>query len=485
MTISKTSFTLSAMKLASKLRFILLVSTLVLAGAAAFYIFQPILAQMGMTSLLREAGFKQARIERTERIPGGYAFLRINLDGNEFSTIERMTLQAKTLTVEKPVLTGEWKQLKSPDIAGWSDRPRLSSLLGKISARKIETVTLNGGQLDVSLPWVGLIRMEAKGMATLLPDGAVRLQSTLWSVQKKLKTQMTLSGELTQGGHASLDIEVTEGKIDLPNFNAGRIGGWVILNRDRAGKPWDVSGQIMAGTAAIWNVRLNALILSAQGNTDESALTLQASGTDPAATPLAVDMNLRRNGEDNIAATFRADSLGEKRPGAVFIYDSRGQTIESLFNAGNIGIADLGGNVWMKGALRRKGDSAEIDLQEVRLQPLADAFGMLDLTIDGSMTGLLPLGRNADGKLVIQQGLLRSAVPGRLALAGDNLPPPLTANRDDAAKVLNAFLYEKIELLVDGIPFHALSADISVTGKSATEKDAKPTLVTLHTGQDR
>lgn len=486
MTIAAFSSTLPAMKLGSKLRFILVASTVLLVLAGLFYLLQPMLAQMGMTAILREAGFKQARIEKTERRPGGYAFLNATLDGNQFSTIERMTLQGKTLTIDKMVLTGEWKKLNAPDIAGWTGRPRLSALAAKIAARGIGAMTLNGGQLDVSLPWLGLVRLEAKGMATLLPDGALRLQSTVWSVQQKMKTHMTVNGEFAPNGLASLDAEITEGKLDIPGFSASRLGGWVILNRDQAGRAWNISGQLMAGTAALWEMTLNSLVLSVQGTTLESALALQASGggSDPAATPLAVDMTLRRNGEDHIAATFRVDSLGENRPGAVFIYDSRGQTMQSLFNTGNLGIADLAGDIWMKGTLRRDARGAEIDIQEVRLQPLADAFGMLDLTIDGAMTGLLPLGRDQNGKLAIQQGLLRSAVPGHLSLAGNTLPPPLTATRDDAAKILKAFLYEKIELLVSGIPFDTLGADVSMTGKSSLEKDAKPTLVTLQVQRD-
>lgn len=475
------SFNLPVMKLGAKLRLILIAAIALLVIAALFYLIQPTLAQMGMTAILREAGFKQARIDKTERVPGGYVFLKTRLDGNEFSTIENMALQGGTLTIDKLVLTGDWKNLYSPDIAGWTSRPRLSSLLAKITARNIETIMLNGGQLDATLPYLGLIRIEAKGLATVLPDGALRLQSTVWSIQQKMKAQLTINGEFTPKGLASLDVEIAEGKLDIPNVSANRLGGWIILNRDQNSSPWDIGGQIMAGTAALWNVTLNSLTLSVQGTTLESTLALQGSGADPATTPLAIDMNVRRNGEDNIAATFRVDSLGENRPGAVFVYDSRGQTLLSLFNSGNIGIADLGGNVWMKGTMRRDAEGAEIDVQEVRLQPLADAFGMLDVTIDGSLTGLLPLGRDDSGKLVINQGLLRSAIPGRLTLAGGTLPPPLTANRDDAADLLQAFLYEKIELLVAGIPFNKLSADISMTGKSAADKDAKTTLITLQT----
>lgn len=475
------------MKLRKKLRLILIAAALLAAACAVFYLTRPLAAQMQMTALLRDAGFKQARIDATARIPGGYSFTGISLDNNAFSTAERITLQpgqnGRHMTVDKLVLTGDWKNLAAPDIAGWSAQARLLPLLAGLKKSGIETVTLNGGQLDVNMPLAGLIRLEAKGQATLLPDGAARLQGLLWSVQQKMKAQLSINGEFAVNGVASLDVEVTEGKMDMAALTASRMGGWIILNRKTSGAPWDISGQIMAGAASLYGLPLSNLVISAQGTTQDAGVTVQAGGPDAAAgqSPLSIDAQLRRAGEDSLSLTLRSEHFGEGRPGGVLVYDTRAPRVAEMLKTGTIGMADLAGNVWLRGALQpaAHGKGVDIDIQDIRLQPLADALGLTGLAIDGTMTGLLPLVKNDRQHLIVDQGLLRSAEAGKIALDGD-LPAALQSTREDAAKILKSFLYEKIELSVSGNA-EKISGDIAITGKP--EKENKSTLLTLHFGQ--
>ncbi|MBI2233601.1 MAG: YdbH domain-containing protein [Micavibrio aeruginosavorus] len=475
------------MKLRKKLRLILIAAAIFAAGCAVFYLTRPLAAQMQMTSLLRDAGFKQARIDATARIPGGFSFTGISLDNNKFSTIEHITLEpgqnGRHMTVDKLVLTGDWQNLAAPDIAGWSAQARLLPLLAGLKKSGIDVITLGGGQLDVNVPLASLIRLEAKGQVTLLPDGAARLQGLLWSVQQKMKAQLSVNGEFAVNGVASLDVEVTEGKMDMAALTASRMGGWIILNRDTLGAPWNISGQIMAGAASLYGLPLSNLVISAQGTTQDAGVTVQAGGSDAAASqsPLSIDAQLRRAGEDSLSLTLRSEQFGAGRPGGVLVYDTRAPRVAEMLKTGNINLADLAGNVWLRGVLQpaTQGKGVDIDIRDVKLQPLADALGLTGLRIDGTLTGILPLVKNDRQHLAVDQGLLRSAESGTIALDG-NLPAAIQSTREDTARIFKSFLYEKIELSLSGDTQSAFSGDIAITGKPDAEKDAKTTLVTLH-----
>jgi hypothetical protein len=447
--------------------------------AVIFFFGLPVTAQWRMTGVLRDMGFAQAHIGKTIRSPGGYSFEKIRLDNNEFSTVEQIILQGENLTINRPVMTGDWTKLADPDIAGWVMPPGVRGMVAALAKKNIKTVTLNGGQLDISVPLLGIVRLEAKGQMTLMQDGAVRIQSVLWSVQQKMKAELKVKGEFAANGISSMDIEVVDGRLTLPAAAANRLGGWLILNKDSATAPWSVSGQILAGAARAYTLPLNAVIMSVQGTLPDAAITAQAGTPGGDDTTLNVDMHLRRAGEDSISATLRMEPF-EDRPGIVAVYATSAPTMAETMNKGEISLSDLAGVPWMKGRFRRTGETMEMDVQEVSMQPLAEALGIRDLKADGVLTGLLPLRHDEKNQLVIDQGLLRAASRGALEFSGKTLPASVQSTRDDAAKMLKAFDYDFLELSVAGPALDMMEGDISLSGTPSATPDAKPVLIPLH-----
>jgi hypothetical protein len=473
--------------------------------ALTFFLILPMTSQSQTKSLLRESGFTQAHIEKSSKIPGGYSLENISLDNNHFSTIENVTLHTgkngKTLTIDKMVLTGDWKKRLMPEIAGWSPPGQIQDFARMLRKRKIETLILNGGQLDIALPWAGLIRLEAKGQMNLLPDGAIRLQAVLWSVQKQLKAEIQVNGEFAQNGLASIDFEVVDGRVNLEPFIASRLGGWLIINKTAENMPWSASAQLVAGAARLYGLVLNGLTLTTQGTLTDSTLTLQAGGKETDNLTFSADAHLRKNEKNTLSATLRADNVADLiqavanlsnsaettpppalgiRPGAIAIYDSEADTWPGLFSNAGIGLSDLTGKVWMKGAVRKTASGIDLDIQQASLANLAAAFGIDDLDSNGLLTGLFTLSRDDKGAVKIDQGLMRATEPAKLAYSGEKLPAPLQTTRKDALSLLKLFAYDNLEMYVSGPLSGQLEGDISMTGKPLMGTDQKATLITLH-----
>ena len=462
-----------------------------------FFLFaRPMTAQGQMKSVLHNAGFAKISIASSAKMPGGYNYDSISLDPNQFSTIESASLLSgkdghRDLTLNKLVLTGDWRNNILPEISGWAAPRNISALADSLRKNKIDSLTLNGGQLDVVVPVAGLIRLEAKGRLNLLPDGAVRLQAVLWSVQKQLKAEIHVNGEFARNGIASLDFEVVDGRVALDALEASRLGGWLILNKNAGTAPWSVSAQLVAGAAKFKNLALNGLTMSVQGSLQEANVTLQAGGTDNNGTALAVDAQLRAKGKDKINATLRADNSAsllqifsaaetgqlptDTRPGAIVYYESEAETISGLRDSAIIGIGDLAGQLWLNGRLRKTETGMDLDIQQVALQNLGRVFGLDSFTANGVLTGLIPLLRDENGMLRLDQGLLRATQPAHLSYKAGRIPPALTTQRKDALALLESFSYDNLEILIGGPLSGQLEGDISMTGKPGG--DAKATLL--------
>jgi hypothetical protein len=480
---------------------ILIISGLLLAALVALTVFVilPMTSQANVKSILKDSGFAAARVKDVSKIPGGFNLSGVTLDKDEFSTIDNVTLHStadgKILSVDKMVLTGDWTQSLTPEISGWSPRGGFESLSRTMKKNKINTIMLTGGQLDVKVPVAGLIRLEAKGQITRLPDGAVRLQAVLWSVQQQLQAEINVNGEFTPDGLASIDFEVAEGRLNLASLAATRLGGWLIMNKTDTTAPWTISAQVVAGTARLHGIPLNGLTFSTQGSLADSAITLQAGGAENDKTAFAVDARLRQNGKDTISATLRADHFSDildllisapldetadkkNSPGAIAIYDSEADTASDLFKNANIALSDLAGDIWMKGALRKTETGAEMDIQQVAIQHAANALGINDFKSSGTLTGLFPIIRDKDGVLRIEQGLMRATGPSALSYTGKEFPDFLQTTRKDALSVLKLFAYDNMEIFISGPLNNKIEGDISMTGKPSS--DTKATLVTFH-----
>ena len=460
-----------------KIAVICLIALVLLLGAG--YLAMPFLVKNNMVSAFKAAGFTGVKIGATAALGGGnYTFSKIALDPSAFSSVEQIALKRDSagtaLMIDKLVLTVDWKNLAVPDIDGWVRPAGLGDLAVALRKQNITSIALNSGQMDVAIPVFGLLRLEAKGQVTLQDDGSLRLQATLWSIQQQLKAEWRVNGEITPGGIASFDVEITEGKIALADFAASRMGGWIIMNREAAGKPWQISAQVVAGMAQSLGLSLNALTFSVEGNSQQANLTVQAGGTETDKTALALDASFGKVEDDKIIATLRSD---DRR--FIARYAATGKTMADMLNVGTVSLHDLSGVEWMRGAIRKTPEGADFDIQNARAKMLSEFLNLDQIDITGALTGLLPLTRNDKGTITVQQGLIRSAGGGNISLSGDALPDTVQSSRKDAAKALKSIAYDSLEIFVNGPVNDQMEGDISLTG-TPSGKNQKKTLLTFH-----
>lgn len=456
------------------------------------YLSLPFMAGMQVKGILKDAGFQDVKIGGTDKIPGGYVFNDIRLDSNNFSTIKSVTVQsmkdARVISIDKIILTGDWKKWDAPEIAGWVMPEKRSTLIKALRDHGFTSVVLEGGQFDAAVPLIGLARFEARGQVDLLPDGAMRVQSALWSVQKQLKADLRVNGEFGPNNVSSLDVEIGDGRIDIDNIVLSRTGGWLILNKS-GDAPWSLSGQIMAGMAKLYGVTLSSLTFSVEGSAQDAKLTVQGTGND--AISLAGDAQFRTNGLDRVSVTLRADDFStlfqsmaglppapDKRPGGVLVFDANAPVAKDLLKNASFGISDLAGLVWMRGKIRREEAGVELDIQDMLMAQMIAALNIPHLQADGIFSGLLPVSKDKDGHPAFDQGLLQAVQSGgEIRYNGVSLPDGVTSSRDDALSLLKSLTYDKLEVSVNGPLSGDLSGDISITGKT---ENGKATLLTLH-----
>lgn len=471
------------------------VLVVVLAAAAVFG--YPLLQKRGFAQALIQTGFTNAAIGNVKGTKGGTAYGDIALDRSSFSSIESATIQTdkdgKTLSLDKLVLTADWKQNSVPDIEGWTKPASLGPLVAALKDKGIKRIALNGGQMDVAVPVFGLVRLEAKGDATILDDGSLRMQGTLWSVQKQLNVQLRFNGEIAPTGLASFDVEITEGKIALPDFVATRVGGWVITNREATGKPWQISTQIVAGMMQTHALIVNGITMSIEGNTTNAAMTLQGGSSETDRTAISLESKINRNGNDSLNATLY---LNDRT--TVLSYAGAAEQVSGLLKNGTLLARHPNGVTWMRAVLRAPdtgknnaatasnivpNSGADLDIQNAQMGPLVRFTGISDVfKVSGPVTGLLPIRRVQGGGFTIDHGLLRSAGGGTVTLDSDTLPDRLTSTTNNTADLLENFAYDTAEIFVIGKTSEATLSGrpvVKAKGKSKAKTAEKSSQVKL------
>lgn len=474
--------------------------TVILVGG--YFLALPHFTGSALKKTLQGMGFADVSIEQTQNAPDGIALDGITLDSKKLNTIQSVTIRntpdGKTMTINKMALTGDWEKTSMPDIAGMSLPINIGKLTKSLRAQGIKYVVLNGAQIDLIMPLAGVVKMQAKGQLVVMPDGAAKLQATLWSDQKQVKGQVNVTGEFAPDGTSSVDFEIADAKIDLNALVASRIGGWMIFNRTNDTAPWGVSAQIDAGSARVYTALMRTATLSVQGTTQDTSVSLQAAGMEDG-TSVAMDMKLSTINKSMVTVIARTTDMrtlingilsssgpGETTssaasfvPGGDMNYHAESAKIQGLFDTGKLTLVDAQGKVWMNSVLRKTETGFDLDIQEAAMKNFGNVVGMEKLNTDGLMTGLLNLHGNDRGGVVIEQGLIRTATSGVLSLDIKKLSPQIESSQKDALDLLKSFAYDRIEIMVSSAE-EGLDADIKMSGHPLLNMNQKPTQMNFH-----
>jgi hypothetical protein len=447
--------------------FILAVLCLAVVIGAGFMIMRPVSAERALLSMLERGGWIAASVGATSISGGGTVFNDVTLFDND--KIARITLQrdssgGRTVTIDGATLTGAWSGTHGVESAGWVRPASLKSLTRVLAQHNVTSIVINDAQLDMTLPVIGRSRIKAKGQVTMDPnDERLRLHMTLWGVDGALAMQAGITGEITPGGLAAIDIELKEGKIQSSGLNIARMGGWVILNRENAVTPWDISAQIVAGLADYLGVPLNNLTLSGAGSTEEFSFTLQSGKDDEKDTLLSVDGRMGIATQNTLGITIDAPTRD-----LIARINSVPNRPSDLFKSMTVTLYDQTGKQWMHGGLRQVEYGYELDILSANITKAIALLKLRDVKATGNLTGILPLNIGESGGLVVEEGLLRAVgagAGGTIQTSLKSMPQTIESSRRDALSLLKSFNYTGLEIFFSGPVRLGLEGDITLTGQ--------------------
>lgn len=210
---------------------------------------------------IRLNGFPNAKIDHLYLAPNGILIDHINLDGNDFSTIDQLFVSVNwfdvifkqdiaSLTIKKIALMAEIGEHGQFKLAGWDAKMPSNSSSGAFLP--IGKLNLPAIIVDVDSEEGG-IRLEGKVQVTsdFAPDTSDTsdasnapdtpntgnknplphqiINFSLWSTQNQLDFNMNGTRLVTQKSkdvfEEKIDAELLEARVDLPNFHASRLSG--------------------------------------------------------------------------------------------------------------------------------------------------------------------------------------------------------------------------------------------------------------------
>lgn len=227
---------------------------------------------------IRLNGFPNAKIDHLYLAPNGILIDHINLDGNDFSTIEQLFVTVNwfdlivnrdiaALTIKKIALMAEIGEHDQFKLAGWDAKMPSS---GSGAFLPIQNLNLPAIILDVDSE-AGGIRLEGKIQVTsnFAPDAQDKnplphqlINFSLWSTQNQLDFNMNGTRTLTKKSpdvfEEKIDAELLEARVDLPNFHASRLSGSFHSVGEINGKAGrvklpQVNGHLLAGSIKTLN----------------------------------------------------------------------------------------------------------------------------------------------------------------------------------------------------------------------------------------
>ena len=474
-----------------------------------------VLAKWRVHQALGALGFPHAHGGHAEWAGGGIILRDIKIDKDAFSTIEQMRISGPlamlmpflggmpSISIDRATLTLDAAALLLP-FRGDMKFPQ-QSLPALFKKHNIQNITLNAVQIDMNSP-AGAIRVEAKGQATALPDGGVRLQGVVWGSQYQLTTTISANGEVAADGTLSADFEIQDGKANMKTIMASRMGGWAILNA-APNQPVTISAQLAAGQFVYHSIAMNGMTATVNGPATAMKATMQAALAGTKGTNITADWagsigktesTTIRAQVDNAADLFAAlgngvlkqnghpipalsDDIREKqsRPGMIVTATARTTAPQKTYD---LSVTGLDNTEWMRGEWRHMPSMIELDIHNLDMDEFTSVAGWKNTRLSGTLTGLAGIIFTPNDGLNVQDALFRTASSGTLKLSGDDFPDHITiedAGAKQTRTLMKNFDYGLIEIYIDGPGAGPMDTDITIGGRTAGNQ-SKPDIIQLH-----
>ncbi len=245
--------------------------------ALAAYFLLPGYLESQLKTAFRDLGFRHVEIGRIEQKGTLYTFSEITLDEDGFSIVGRIqaafdwptlikTQKLNTLSFEDMTLTAILESDGSFSLSGWAP-PELKPVIVPV-----HTINFNGIKLDLDTIH-GALRFECKGQALTTPDDSLDIQAAIWGRQAQATIDTRWNASVETNGNWFADMELREGKLELTDIRASRLGGWISLGGTLGGLN-KTGGQLLAGSLTIGSLPLQNLTATLDGTPDAYEIIL-------------------------------------------------------------------------------------------------------------------------------------------------------------------------------------------------------------------
>lgn len=256
-------------------------SLLVICGLVVSY---SVLGRYAVQGAIRANGFPQARVADLSLSPRGIFIDHIDLDGNDFSTVDGVDVRIgwgtpPALSVKSLSLMAEMDEQGHFRMAGWdATMPQDETTSGGLP---FGSVHLEGVSLDLDTPQ-GDFRIDGKlHIAQDELDKHQTIAVSLWTKQNQLSFSIDGKGVLYPDGRRDLSFELMDGRVDFDAAHISRLSGWIKDKKDNAAAPSVVTAGFSAGSVKT----LNALLQNVELGFDSTRAEPLSFRTSPAGHP--------------------------------------------------------------------------------------------------------------------------------------------------------------------------------------------------------
>ncbi len=262
--------------------------------ALSFYL--PSRAEQSAITSLSALGFTEATVQKVESRKGKIVLRDIKLDDKGFSTAKSITAKyswtgfvtgsfISELTIEGLSLTGEIKKDNKISIAGWGwknnkDKKDLSS---------IKTINIQNGSLDLLLNAIGGVNLKYNLQLRQTALSGTEFKGTVSGTQSRFSANAKIKGYLKSSGLWQADLDIDQGKIDLPTLKATRINGTANMSGAQ-GKHPEFMMQLAAGGMTLFDLPWHSISATINGNTGHH--TILAGGKSVGQEGIEFTLNL-------------------------------------------------------------------------------------------------------------------------------------------------------------------------------------------------
>ncbi|QQG35278.1 MAG: hypothetical protein HYS17_06860 [Micavibrio aeruginosavorus] len=252
----------------------------ILAGIVAILASAASPSRIGRT--MAASGFSLSQTETAKARPGQLVLGGISLDADGFSMIGSLKAtgsllfpllgKPRRIEIDNLQLTGEWNEELGLSFAGWSLPPAAWS-----AWPKVDRFVLGSSVIDLDTP-AGALRLSLQGETARHPEkpGQQLFSAHLSGAQHQLVIDARIKGRWSDERGLALESEITEGRINLDQFSASRLSGWLAFETGQQSLVPDISGQFQIGHFSRGDFILNNISLTVDGSLNNPHTLLNA-----------------------------------------------------------------------------------------------------------------------------------------------------------------------------------------------------------------